>query len=68
MKTETVEEFLARGGEITTPNNMKAHLVKKQKKLGQPTIISNDYSNKEFEEKLHRFYNSKKWTLIKVQV
>jgi hypothetical protein len=68
MKTETVEEFLARGGEITTPNNMKAHLVKKQKKLGQPTIISNDYSNKEFEERLHRFYNSKKWKLIKEQV
>ena len=52
MKIETVEEFLARGGEITTPENMKSHLVRKQKNLGQPTILENDYSNKEFEERL----------------
>ena len=68
VKVETVEDFLARGGEITTTSNMKEHFIKKQRKLGRPSIVANDYSNKEFEEKLHRFYNSKTWKLIKEQV
>lgn len=63
-----VDEFLANGGEITTDMNWKKHLIKKQRSLCQPTIIQNDYSNKEFEERLHNFYNSKTWKIIKEQV
>ena len=68
MEYETTEQFLARGGEITTEKNEKEHLIKKQKKLGQPTILKNDYSNDEFERRLHRFYNSKTWKYLKEQV
>jgi len=63
---ETVDEFLSRGGTIDT--SKKDGIVRKQRKLKQPTILNNDYSNKEFEERLHRFYNSKRWKLIKEQV
>lgn len=33
-----------------------------------PTIIQNDYSNKEFEKKLHSFYNSKEWKELREEV
>ena len=33
-----------------------------------PTRVRNDYSDKEFENKLHTFYNSKEWKELREQV
>jgi len=59
-KTETVEEFLTRGGKIQTT------AVKKE--ITKPLRIKNDYSDREFENKLHDFYNSKEWRELRTEV
>ena len=48
-------EFLARGGQIQTSS----------KQSTQPVRVLNDYSNKEFEEKLHNFYQCKEWKQLR---
>lgn len=52
MKTETVEEFLKRGGKINDG------IIK----------MNNDYSDKVFEKELHAFYNSKEWKKLKKEI
>ena len=58
VETESVEEFLARGGEIQTEYKLPT----------EPLQVMGDYSNKEFEQKLHGFYNSKEWKIAKNKV
>lgn len=55
MKKETVEEFLARGGKLKTVHT-------------EPRFVKGDYSDKEFEKKLHDFYNSKEWKEMRKKV
>jgi len=57
---ETVEEFLTRGGKIQT--------TAVAKEIIKPLRIPNDYSDKEFENKLHEFYNSKEWKELRSSV
>lgn len=52
VRTETVEEFLARGGKINQG------IIRKE----------NDYSNKEFEKNLHDFYQSREWKELRESV
>jgi hypothetical protein len=55
MKKETVEEFLARGGKIKGVDTL-------------PKMVKSDYSDKEFEKKLHDFYSSKEWKEMRKKV
>lgn len=52
VKTETVEEFLARGGKVNQA----------------PVRVEVNYDNKLFEKQLHDFYQSKEWKELRNSV
>ena len=55
---ESVEDFLKRGGKVQT----------KRTETTLPIRVKSDYSDKELENKLHNFYNSREWKDLRVQV
>ena len=77
---ETIEEFLARGGNITTKKEKPKPSWELGEPIDYPVVGRNrpniedyfkslapkrDFSNKEFEKQLHDFYQSKEWKNIR---
>lgn len=80
---ESVEDFLARGGNITTKKIKPKPSWELGEPIDYPVVGRNkptieeyynslapkrDYSNKEFEKQLHDFYQSKEWKSIRETV
>jgi hypothetical protein len=55
---ESVEDFLKRGGKVQTERT----------ETTLPIRVKNDYSDKEFENTLHNFYNSREWKDLRISV
>jgi hypothetical protein len=83
MTKETIEEFLARGGNISTKKVKPKPSFELNEPIDYPAIGRNrptieeyynslspkrDFSNKEFENQLHEFYQSKEWKSIRETV